>query len=310
MKRIQYDAYGGPHLMQLKDFQLAAPGPSEVAVRIKFTAINPIDWKVRNGNLKMVTGRKFPRAMGSDFSGIVIAVGAGVSRFKIGDAVFGMARLKESGALADAVITHETFLARKPDDISFEDAACFATPGVTAWNGLIDKAQLTAGKQVFINGCAGAVGEAAVQLAKLHGATVSGSCSANSMKRAGVHALKQIFNYQTFDAATIEDQFDIVYDTAGVMPTSVGLHLTNSDGVFLDIDPTPGKFIRAIFNRRLKPIVCSPRADILDGLAKAAANGKYRLPVGTIVPQEDAIRLLIDLEAGLKLNGKGLVAME
>lgn len=135
MKRIQYDSYGGPETMELEAFELKAPGTGEVAVKVKFAAINPIDWKVRNGYLKMVTGRKFPRAMGSDFSGIVTAVGAGVTRFKIGDPVFGMAQIKHGGALGEAVIAPQTFVARRPDSVSFEDAACLATPGVTAWNG-------------------------------------------------------------------------------------------------------------------------------------------------------------------------------
>ncbi len=174
MKRIQYDKYRGPELMRLADFELPLPGKGEVAVKVKFAAINPIDWKVRSGYLKFVTGKAFPRAMGSDFSGTVISVGPGVARFKPGDAVFGLSRIKESGALGDAVITEESFLAKKPDSISFEDAACLGTPGVTAWNGLVDKANLASGKRVFINGCTGAVGEAAVQIARFRVITESG----------------------------------------------------------------------------------------------------------------------------------------
>ena len=168
MKRIQYDSYGGPETMKLEAFELKAPGTGEVAVKVEFAAINPIDWKVRNGYLKMVTGKKFPRAMGSDFSGIVTAVGAGVTRFKIGDPVFGMAQIKHGGALGEVVIAPQTFVARRPDSVSFEDAACLATPGVTAWNGLVDKAALKSGSQVFINGCTGAVGEAGVSLRTIY----------------------------------------------------------------------------------------------------------------------------------------------
>ncbi|WP_148051284.1 NAD(P)-dependent alcohol dehydrogenase, partial [Pseudomonas brassicacearum] len=174
MKRIQYSRYGGPEVMQVQNFELPHPGEGEVGVSVKFSAINPIDWKLRTGQMKIVTGRKFPRAMGMDFSGRVISIGAGVTRFKVGDPVFGLARFKESGAFGHAVITKEAFLAHKPDDVSFEHAACLGTPGITAWNGLIDKAKLRAGQHVFVNGCAGAVGEAAVQIALMQGAVVSG----------------------------------------------------------------------------------------------------------------------------------------
>jgi NADPH:quinone reductase-like Zn-dependent oxidoreductase len=310
MKRIQYDKYGGPELMRLQDFELAALRQGEVAVRVRFAAINPIDWKVRNGSLKMVTGRAFPRAMGSDFSGTVIAVGPGVSRCKPGDTVFGLARIRESGALGQAVVTSETFLARKPVSVSFEDAACLGTAGVTAWNGLVDKATLTAGKRVFVNGCTGAVGEATVRIARMLGAAVSGSCSAGAMERARSLGIQPVFDYRRTDLSKVGERFDVVYDTTATMPTAVGLGLLGRHGVFLDIDPTPGKFIRSIFNRRLKPIVCTPRADILDGLARAADGGNLRLPVAEIVPLTDAIRLISDLEAGRKLGGKGLVVMD
>jgi NADPH:quinone reductase-like Zn-dependent oxidoreductase len=310
MKRIQYSKYGGPDLMRLEEFELATPGKGEVAVKIKFAAINPIDWKVRNGYLKMITGKVFPRAMGSDFSGTVISVGPGVTRFKPGDAVFGLARLKESGALGHAVVTNESFLAKKPDNVSFEDAACLGTPGVTAWNGLADKAKLTTGKRVFVNGCTGAVGEATVQIARMLGATVSGSCSAGAMERARALGIQSVFDYRTTALSKIDERYDVVYDTAATMTITVGLGLLRKDGVFLDINPTPGKFMRSIFNRRLKPIVCSPRSDILDGLARAAKEGKLRLPVAEIVPLSEAIRLITDIEAGRRLGGKGLVVMD
>ncbi|RMV46007.1 Alcohol dehydrogenase, zinc-containing protein [Pseudomonas syringae pv. helianthi] len=162
MKRIQYSKYGGPELMRLEDFELSAPGKGELAVQVRFAAINPIDWKLRNGMMKIVTGNAFPRAMGMDFSGTVTAVGADVTRLKVGDAVLGLARFKESGAFGQAVVTRETFLAKKPASLSFDDAACIGTPGITAWNGLIDKAKLQAGQHVFINGCSVAVCKASL----------------------------------------------------------------------------------------------------------------------------------------------------
>lgn len=309
MRRIQYHSYGGPETMKLEDFQLRAPAKGEVAVRVKFAAVNPIDWKVRNGHLKMVTGKVFPRAMGSDFSGTVISVGNGVTRFKPGDAVFGLAQIKHGGALGEAVVAPETFLARKPDNVSFEDAACLGTPGVTAWNGVVDKGDLKAGDHVFVNGCSGAVGEAAVQIALAGGASVSGSCSSVTVQRAQDLGVKPVFDYAKANVAGIKDRFDIVYDTAATMTVGTGLGLLRSGGVFLDIDPTPAKFLRSFLNRKLKPIICAPRSDIMDGLANLAAQGKLRLPVAEIVSLRDSIRLVVDLEKGRKLYGKGLVAV-
>jgi NADPH:quinone reductase-like Zn-dependent oxidoreductase len=310
VKRIQYHKYGGAENMKLEDFEVRSLALDQVAVKVRFAAINPIDWKVRNGYLKFVSGKTFPRAMGSDFSGTVISVGKGVTRFKPDDAVFGLAQIKDGGALGEAVIAPETFLARKPDAVSFEDAACLGTPGVTAWNGLVDKAGLKAGQRVFVNGCTGAVGESAVQIARMLGATVSGSCSAQTMQRAKDLGIATVFDYRKTDLSKINDRFDVVYDTAGTMKVATGLGLLRKGGAFLDIDPTPMKFIRSIFNRRLKPIICTPRADILDGLAQAAGDGKLRLPIAEVVPLSGAIQLVADLERGRKISGKGLVRME
>ncbi|MBR1163351.1 NAD(P)-dependent alcohol dehydrogenase [Bradyrhizobium elkanii] len=309
MKRIQYYAYGGPETMKLEDFALETPGPGQVAVKVEFTAINPIDWKVRQGALKIMTGKSFPRTMGIDFSGTVISVGGGVTRFRAGDAVFGLARLKQSGALGEAVVTNEAFIAKKPDNISFAEAACLGTPGVTAWNGLVDKAALQGGQSVFVNGCAGAVGAAAVQIARILGATASGSCSAEAMPRARELGVQKLFDYRKTDLSALTDRFDVVYDTAAVMPTATGLHLAGNGGVFIDIEPTPAKFLRSLFNRKLKPVVCTPRADILDEIARAAREGKLRLPVTETVPLREAIPFIASLEKGRKIGGKALVAM-
>ncbi|AZE89294.1 NAD(P)-dependent alcohol dehydrogenase [Pseudomonas orientalis] len=310
MKRIQYSRYGGPEVMQVQDFELPHPGEGEVGVSVKFSAINPIDWKLRIGQMKIVTGRKFPRAMGMDFSGRVISIGAGITRSKVGDPVFGLARFKESGAFGQALITKEAFLAHKPDDVSFEHAACLGTPGITAWNGLMDKAKLRAGQHVFVNGCAGAVGEAAVQIALMQGAVVSGSCSDRDMQRAKSLGMQTVYDYRNLQLSSIATRFDVVYDTAATLSISEGVATLKPGGVFLDLNPGPGKFVRALFDRRLKIIIGSPRAEILDQLAKAASERRYNVRVAETVSMAEAIRLITELEKGRKLGGKGVIAME
>ncbi|WP_249582355.1 NAD(P)-dependent alcohol dehydrogenase [Pseudomonas viridiflava] len=310
MKRIQYSKYGGPELMRLEDFELSSPGKNEVAVQVRCAAINPIDWKLRSGVMKIVTGKTFPRSMGMDFSGTIIKVGADVTRLKVGDTVLGLARFKESGAFAQAVVTKGAFLAIKPESLSFEDAACIGTPGITAWNGLVDKAKLQAGQHLFINGCSGAVGEAAVQIARYLGATVSGSCSARDIQKARALGVDTVYDYRTTPVSAISSRFDVVLDTAATLSVSQGLAMLRPGGVFLDLNPGPGKFIRALFNRRLKPIIGSPRVEILDKLAEAASRGRFKIPVGEVVPLSSAINLITDIEQGRKLGGKGVIAME
>jgi NADPH:quinone reductase-like Zn-dependent oxidoreductase len=309
LKRIQYQQYGGPEVMRLERFEPERPGKGQVAVSVKFAAINPIDWKLRMGEMKIVTGKRFPRAMGMDMSGVVTAVGPGVERFKVGDEVFGQARFKQCGALGEAAIANESALALKPANVGFDQAACLGSPGITAWNGLVDKAGLSANQHVFINGCMGGVGEAAVQLARNLGIRVSGTCGEADIERARALGVDTVHDYRRTDLSQLSERYDAVFDTAASMSRTVAYGLLQPRGVLLDLHPTPGKFFRAIFDRRLKLVVCTPSAEILDNLGRAASAGKLRLSIAKVVPLSEAIRLITALEGGQRLGGKGVVQM-
>jgi NADPH:quinone reductase-like Zn-dependent oxidoreductase len=313
MHRIQYHRYGGPETMRLEEFELPPPQAGQVAVTVKAAAVNPIDWKVRQGQLKMMTGRSFPRAMGSDFAGVVRAAGPGVTRFTPGDQVYGITGLKPSGAFAEAVITSESHLAVMPAGLSFEQAACLATPAVMAWSGLIDRARLQAGQRVFVNGCTGGVGEAVVQLASLRGATVAGTCSLASLSRARELGVDPVYDYAATSPADLPDlrgAFDVVFDTNGTLPVGAAMRMLTKTGVFLDINASPAKFLHAALARRHKIFFCTPATQILTDVARAAAGGGLRMAVGETVPLEAATGLITELEKGRKIGGKGLILLD
>ncbi|MFG2260779.1 NAD(P)-dependent alcohol dehydrogenase [Streptomyces mirabilis] len=313
MRRIQYYRYGGPDTMRLEDFVLPSPKRGEVAVTVAAAAVNPIDWKVRQGALKMMTGRSFPRAMGSDFAGTVTATGPGVTAVKPGDHVYGIAPLKPSGAFAQAVIAPASHLALKPARLSFEQAAALATPAVMAWTGLIGRARLRAGQRVFVNGATGGVGEAVVQLAKALGATVTGTSGPTAMERARALSVDHVYDYTTTDPADqaeFQGAFDVVYDTNGSLPVRTAMRLLNKTGVYLDINATPAKFAHAAFARRHKIFFCVPDTRTLTEAAARAAAGDVRMSIGETVSLDTATALITDLEKGRKINGKGLILMD
>ncbi len=310
MKRIEYQRYGGPELMRLTDFTLAKPGPNQIAVQVRAASINPFDWKIRRGYLKMMTGRKFPRAMGMDFAGTVLSTGAGVARVKPGDEVFGLARLKESGSFAEALVTNQDFVARKPSEVSFEAAACLPTGAITAWIGLVDKAGVRRGQGVFINGCTGTVGQAAVQIATMLGAQVTGSCSGAMQSLAKEMGVTRVLDYRTMDLTQLERSFDVVLDTSGSLSLSAGMKLLKRGGVLLDIFPSPAKFLRSFFDKRLKVVICAATPHILEEIGKAAHAGKLSIAVGKTVRLDEAIGLITALEDGAKIGGKGLITMK
>ncbi|MFE2972387.1 NAD(P)-dependent alcohol dehydrogenase [Streptomyces sp. NPDC059340] len=312
MRRIQYHRYGGPDTMRLEDFVLPSPKAGEVAVTVAAAAVNPIDWKIRQGALKMMTGRSFPRAMGSDFAGTVTETGPGVTAVEPGDHVYGIAPLKPSGAFAQAVIAPASHLALKPAGLSFEQAAALATPAVMAWTGLIDRARLRAGQRVFVNGATGGVGEAVVQLAKALGAHVTGTSSPASMERArdlGVDRAYDYTNTAPADQAEFQGAFDVVYDTNGSLPVRTAMRMLNKTGVYLDINATPAKFAHAALARRHKIFFCEPDTHTLTDAASRGAAGDIRMSIGESVPLATATALITDLEKGRKINGKGLILM-
>ena len=156
MRALYIKAYGGPEVMQIGELPDPKPKPGEVLVAIEASSINPVDWKVRAGGLKLITGRSFPKTLGSDFAGVVERVGAGVAVPSVGERVYGTTpvMLRKPGAHAERLVVSPKRLRRMPDGLSFEHAAALPIAGLTALNGLRQCGDLN-GKAVLVNGATG-----------------------------------------------------------------------------------------------------------------------------------------------------------
>jgi NADPH:quinone reductase-like Zn-dependent oxidoreductase len=307
MKRIQYHQYGGPELMRFEDFEPARPGAGEVLVRVRAAAANPYDWKVRNGEMKMMTGHRFPRGLGYDFAGVVEAVGQGVTRLSVGDEVLGAAQIKASGAFAEMVVAAEKGVVKKPVELSFEEAAAIPTIGSAALQALVNKGKLQAGQAVFVHGCLGGVGRAAGQIASARGAAVvGGSCRASAMQDARDLGIAPVVEFDSIPT-TLKGQFDIVFDTVGTLPPTTARMLLKSGGRIVDIVPSAGKFVRNVLPGPYNVVIAQHNAKDLDELARACAQGTLRLPIAQTVPLSDAIAALTDLEGNNKPRGGKLI---
>jgi len=175
MKRIQYLNFGAPEELRLDEVNRPDAGKGQIRVEVRAAAVNPMDGKLRRGEMKAISGARFPRGLGHDFAGVVEAVGLGMKRLKVGDEVFGVTSIRQAGAFAEYVVTDEKNAALKPRSFSFEQAAAFTIVSLTAWNALVEKARLREGQLVFVTGCLGGVGRSAVQIARMRGANVVGS---------------------------------------------------------------------------------------------------------------------------------------
>jgi NADPH:quinone reductase-like Zn-dependent oxidoreductase len=305
-KRIQYHRYGGPEVLRLEEFAPASPGPGQVLVHVKAAAANPMDWKIRSGEMKVMTGRKFPRGLGHDFAGVVAAVGAGVTRFHIGDEVLGGTGLKAAGAFAEMVVAEEKSVASKPASLSWEEAAVLPVVGLTAYQAMAGTGDLRAGRAVFIHGCLGGVGRSAAQIALAHGASVAGSCRDTAMQEARELGIDPVVGFDV-DAGAFPRRFDVVFDTAGTLPIATAKALLKPGGRIIDINPTPAGFLRSALPGPYRVLMGRPNVADLEAVAHVAGEGLLRVPVARSVPLGEAIAALTELERHRAPKGGKLV---
>jgi NADPH2:quinone reductase len=227
MKAVIAREQGSPDVLVVTDLPIPEPAPGQVRVKVIATSINPIDVKVRKANLPM-TPAAFPAVLHTDFSGVVDALGAGVTRFKIGDEVFGFSggfrgpTGDVAGALSEYALADASLTARKPTKLDFRQSAALPLVAVTAWRALFEKVTLTPTSRVLITGGAGGVGYMAVQLASMAGADVvavtrSPESTALALE-AGAKAcidLAQTTPEEVVRIYTNGKGFDVIFDTVG-----------------------------------------------------------------------------------------------
>jgi NADPH:quinone reductase-like Zn-dependent oxidoreductase len=304
VKRIQYSRYGGPEELELRNVETPSPGRNQIRVRVLAASANPMDWKIRDGQVKMMTGSTFPRGLGHDFAGVVDAVGPDVTEFKPGDEVLGATGLKEAGTFAEAVIADVKATMLKPAGLPFETAGALPIVAITAWTGLFDKAKLQPGQTVFVTGCLGGVGRAATQLALQRGAIVSGSCSAVDRDEALALGVSEVVDYRAFDVAPLKRRFDVVFDTAGALSLSQCDTMLRRGGKALHIVITPAKAVRSSMSSRHEIVFGTATPEGMAGIAKAAASGELAPKIARTVPLSEAIPALITLETAGSPKGK------
>jgi NADPH:quinone reductase-like Zn-dependent oxidoreductase len=216
MQATVYHRYGSPDVLELQEIPKPTPAEGQVLIRVHCASVNPYDWHFLRGTpsfLRLFIGMRRPKSprLGADVAGVVEAVGAKVAQFKPGDAVFGTAK----GAFAEYACAAASQLAVKPQEISFEQAACLPTAGITALQGVRDKGKVQTGQTVLINGAAGGVGTFAVQIAKSLGARVTAVCSTRNVELLRSIGADEVIDYTCEDFARSAQHYDLVFDLVG-----------------------------------------------------------------------------------------------
>jgi NADPH:quinone reductase-like Zn-dependent oxidoreductase len=247
---------------------------------------------------------RFPRGLGHDFAGLVEAVGPGVNRLKAGDEVFGVTSIPQAGAFAEYVVADERNVGLKPPSVSFAQAAALTIVSMTAWNALVAKARLANGQSVFVTGCLGGVGRSAVQIARMCGANVVGSCSASGREEAMALGVGEVVDYRAFDLASYRGRFDVVFDTAGALSLRRCGAMLKSGVMSLRIVPTFAKLIGSLFPSRHYLVFGNPTPQCLAGITEAVERGKLVPAIGRTVPLSEALSAVVELERTGSPNGK------
>ena len=231
MKAIVNCEYGVENL-QLRDLEKPSPNDNEVLVRVRAASINPVDGHMIRGGwlMRPMSGMRKPKntRFGTDFSGIVEAIGKDVTNFKPGDEVFGA----KNGAVADYIcIKADRAIVMKPANITFEQAGSVGIAGVTALQGLRDKGRIQAGQKVLINGASGGVGTFAVQIAKRFGAEVTGVCSTRNVDLVKSIGADHVIDYTKEDFTKTDQHYDMIYDLVGNHSFSERRQILTPNGV-------------------------------------------------------------------------------
>ncbi len=214
-------SYGGPEKLTPVTRPLPTPGPNDVLIRVAASGVSRADGMMRAGTprfARLFIGLKRPRhdLIGTGFSGDVIATGSDVTRFAVGDAVYGMAGLTFGANASHIRLSEHAVLMHKPDALSHEEAAVMSDGPTTSLNFLQNLAELRPGEKVLILGAAGSLGTAAVQIAKAMGADVTGTCSARNVGLVASLGASQVIDYRTEDFTKLGRRYDVIYDTLGI----------------------------------------------------------------------------------------------
>jgi NADPH:quinone reductase-like Zn-dependent oxidoreductase len=295
MRIITQQKFGGPEVLTIMDAPAPRPLPTEVLVRVKAIGLNPLEARLRAGELPLMG--KPPFILGWDISGVVEA--AQTWRFRPGDEVFGMPLFpRPANAYAELVSAPALHLARKPASLSHVEAAALPVVGLTAWQGLVDLGGVTAGDRVLVHGGGGGVGHVAIQIAKALGAYVITTASAS--KREFVEGLgaDAVIDYTTIDFAAAVRDIDIVLDTLGGDTASRSLKVLRPGGHLVTAVAEEDPELAAKFEAagmRFSGIAVDPDPVALGGLVELVEQGSLQVHVQKTFPFEritDAHQLL------------------
>ncbi|EOO67383.1 NADP-dependent oxidoreductase [Bacillus cereus] len=332
MKAMIIDRYGKVP-MRMAEVPTPEINEYEVLAEIHAASINPIDFKIRDGKVKMLLKYEMPLILGNDFAGVITKVGSKVTRFKVGDEIYARPRKNKIGTFAEYIAIHEDDIALKPKNLSFEEAASIPLVGLTSYQALHDIMQLQKGQKILIHAGSGGVGTFAIQLAKIMGAIVTTTASEAGANLVTSLGADEIINYKTEKFEDILKNYDAVFDTIGGATLEKSFNIIKSGGNIVSVSGMPnarfgkefgsGFFKTLLFSLASKKLTAlekkhnaqysflfmKPSGDQLRTIANYIEAGEIKPVIDRVFPFEDAQKAMEYSEAG-RAKGKIIVKIK
>jgi NADPH:quinone reductase-like Zn-dependent oxidoreductase len=317
MQAIINERYGGPEVMQLRDVPKPTPTADQVLIKVMATSLNAYDWHMLMADpffIRFMFGLRAPKmqTLGADVAGVVEAVGANVTRFQPGDAVYGELAPTGCGGLAEYVVTTENLLASKPENLTWVETAALPMAALTALQGLRDIGGLQPGMKVLINGASGGVGTYAVQIAKALGGEVTAVCSTAKVGQARALGADHVIDYTREDFTRNGQAYDLIFGANGNLSLGDYERALAPGGVFVMAGGTNKQMFQTLLlgglksrgDKQFKNFTAHAGVDDLLVINDMVAAGQIRPAIDRCYPlaeTPDAMRYLIDGHAKGKI---------
>ena len=333
MKALVFKRYGGPDQVAFADIPRPVPLPDEILVEIYAAGLNPVDNKIRAGEMKAIIPLQLPATLGSDVAGVVLEAGSRVTRFRPGDAVFASTFGQRSGALAELAVVPESAAALKPANLDFVQAASIPMVGLTSWQSLKEQARLKTGQKVFIPAGSGGIGTFAIQLAKYLGAKVATTTSAGNADLVRSLGADEVIDYKKQEFEKVLRDYDAVLATVGGETLEKSFQILKPKSIVISLVGPPDAafgrkrgmnflivFVLGLLSRKVNRLAkksgaeysfffAQPNGSQLAEIGEILKGGSIRPVIDKVFPFDQAKEALDYLEKG-RAKGKVVVQMK
>lgn len=333
MKAFQFKKYGKDAKLAVAEIEKPQLGKADVMIEIHAAAVNVIDVKLMHGDFKAIIPQKLPLTLGDDLAGIVIATGDTVTKFAVGDEVYASPDRKRIGTFAEYIAVDQNDIAKKPKNLTMEEAASVPLVALTAWQALVERGKVQAGQKVFIQAGSGGVGTIAIQLAKHLGATVATTTSARNIELVKQLGADIAIDYKTTDFEEILEEYDVVLHSQDAVTLQKSLRILKPGGKLISISgppdveftksadlPFPLQLVVRILSFKAKRqakklgvhysfLLMSASGEQLQKITALIETGVIKPVIDTVYPFAETPKALAHVEAG-RSTGKVVISIK